>query len=259
MPRSLGRAFAWTLPLLVLLVFGQVSPALAASACPQFFAGGQAPVAAVPTEPLCYTSYAVAYAPGWGEPAYAAEHLTADQARAGEATARIGNFHVELRLPAAERITPADYDRSGFDRGHQVPAGDVGPDKPETFAMSNMSPQTPALNRISWAGVEAAVRALAIADGELYVVTGPQIDPVHHLMNAKVAIPSASWKAVDDPNAGGAAAYLCTNTDAPVCEVISIAALAVDIGFDPFPALPAEVKAVAITLPEPTKGGQLSN
>lgn len=258
MPRSLGRAFAWTLPLLVLLVFGQAAPALAASACPQFFAGGQAPIAAVPTEPLCYTSYAVGYAPGWGEPAYAAEHLTADQARAGEATTRIGNFHVELRLPAPERITPADYDRSGFDRGHQVPAGDVGPDKPETFSMANMSPQTPALNRMIWAGKESAVRALAISEGELYVVTGPQIDPVRHLMNGKVAIPSASWTAIDDPKAG-AAAYLCTNTDAPVCKVVSIAVLAADIGFDPFPWLPAEVKVVAIMLPEPTKGGALTD
>jgi endonuclease G len=200
----------------------------------------------------------VAYASGWGEPAYAAEHLTADQARAGDATARVGNFHVELRLPPAERISPSDYARSGFDQGHQVPAGDIGHDKPETFSEANMSPQTPELNRRIWAGVEAAVRALAIADGELYVVTGPQIDPVHHLMNAKAAIPSASWKAVDDPKAG-AAAYLCTNTDAPVCRVVSIAVLAADIGFDPFPWLPAEVKAMAIALPEPTKGGELSD
>lgn len=250
--RALARLFAG------LALTCVASAALATSPCPQFFAGAQAPAAAVPTEPLCYTSYAVGFAPGWGEPAWTAEHLTADQARAGEATARVGTFHVELRLLASERITPSDYDRSGFDRGHQVPAGDVGPDKPETFSMVNMSPQTPELNRRIWAGLEAAVRALAIRDGELYVVTGPQIDPIHHLMNAKVAIPTASWKAIDDPKVG-AAAYLCTNTDAPVCKVVSIAVLAFDIGFDPFPALPAEVKAVAITLPEPTKGGELSN
>jgi endonuclease G len=121
-----------------------------------------------------------------------------------------------------------------------------------------MVPQAPNLNRKIWAGIEAAVRALAIADGELYVITGPEIDATAVRLAGKVSVPSKTWKAVDEPGRG-AAAYVCTNTAAPICSAESIAALSAEIGFDPFPGLPEALKATAIALPEPTKGGELAD
>lgn len=102
------------------------------------------------------------------------------------------------------------------------------------------------------------MRQLAAADGELFVITGPIIPDGPQMLKGHVAVPSHSWKAVYDPKSG-ASAYLCSNIDKPVCSAVSIAKLVILAGVDPFPALGADVKAVAISLPQPTKGGHLSN
>ncbi|GAB3557993.1 DNA/RNA non-specific endonuclease [Spirosoma fluminis] len=75
---------------------------------------------------------------------------------------------------------PADYTRSGYDRGHLAPAGDFKFSRrmmQETFYMSNMSPQVPAFNRGVWKELEDQVRRWALRDNGLYVVTGPVLKP----------------------------------------------------------------------------------
>ena len=72
--------------------------------------------------------------------------------------------------------TPADYSRTGFDRGHQAPAGNQTVDaklKDETFYMSNMAPQVPTLNRQSWRMLEEKTRDWAKKFGHAYELTGP--------------------------------------------------------------------------------------
>lgn len=224
----------------------------AAQPCPQFFAAGQAP-AAPGTVEVCFTGFAVGYSATWREPAWSAEHITVTSAQEGEADARNGAFHPCAELPAADRATPADYDDSGFDRGHMTPAGDRGADKPQTFGMCNMVPQKPNLNRKVWAGIEASLRDLAVSGVELYVVTGPLVPTDAATLHGRVAVPSATWKAVDEVGVG-AEAWTCTNTDAPVCVQETVAALAAQIGFDPYPGLAADIKVTPITLPKPTKG-----
>ena len=64
-------------------------------------------------------------------------------------------------------------------------------------------------------------------------------------------VPSATWKAVYDPQSGGAGAYVCSNAAAPRCGMMSVATLAGTVGIDPFPALPDSVKRTATTLPRP--------
>jgi endonuclease G len=229
--------------------------------CPQFFVASTAPATTFPVEVVCHTEYAIGFNTAWEEPAWSAEHLTRDQANAGKATPRDGNcpFHAEDALPVSERIKPGDYTNQGYDRGHMSPAGDFGADKPESCSMANMVPQLHVLNANIWAGIEAAVRDWAISSGEAYIVTGPLVPAAHtSIAHGRVAVPSHTWKAVYSP-AAGAGAYLCSNIPAPVCSEESIAALAEQIGFDPFPGLPASVKAAAIRLPEPTKGGTLTN
>ena len=116
-----------------------------------------------------------------------------------------------------------------------------------------MVPQTAALNRGIWEGVESAVRHLAQREGELYVVTGPAFvgGQVQSIGPDGVLVPTSTWKAVYDPRTGGAGAYICTNTATPTCQVVSVAALAQGVGIDPFPALPARTRAVAAALPDP--------
>ncbi len=67
----------------------------------------------------------------------------------------------------------SDYVKSGYDRGHLCPAGDMGFSKEsmqESFFMSNMSPQSPSFNRGIWRMCEIYVRELDC--DTLYVVTG---------------------------------------------------------------------------------------
>ncbi|MBB5217870.1 MAG: DNA/RNA non-specific endonuclease [Treponema sp.] len=75
--------------------------------------------------------------------------------------------------------SPADYYRSGYDRGHLAPAADMAWSREsmsESFYMSNMTPQTPAFNRKIWMYLESQVRIWAERYGEVTVVTGPVLD-----------------------------------------------------------------------------------
>ena len=73
---------------------------------------------------------------------------------------------------------PGDYTKSGYDRGHMVPnyamVTRYGKDTQKlTFRMSNISPQTPELNRGVWRDVEHRIADLWTARyGEIWVVVG---------------------------------------------------------------------------------------
>ena len=246
---------------LALATFACSAEALAQpAACPQFFPGGQPPEVTNPrlaqrTTLLCNDAYA-ALASGVTHGAiWSAERLTAASLAAARGTPRQGEFHSDDRLPRADRAQLDDYHRSGYDRGHMAPSGDM-PDKraqEQSFALSNMVPQTAALNRGVWEGIESAVRRLAARRGELYVVTGPafQGQQIQSIGPDGVLVPSSTWKAVHDPKGGETGAYLCSNTAAPRCETVSVAALARGVGIDPFPAVSERMKQTAMTLPRP--------
>ncbi len=246
------------LTLLALHVTG--SRAQPSTTCSQLSPGGQLPVLVNPrlaarTTLLCNDAYA-ALASGVTHGAlWSAEHPTTTSLAAAHDTRRTNLFHPDDRLPPADAAQLEDYRRSGFDRGHMTPSGDMpGPDAQEqSFSLANMVPQTAALNRGIWEGVESAVRHLAQREGELYVVTGPafQGQQIASIGPDGVLVPTSTWKAVYDPHAGGAGAYVCTNTATPTCQVVSVAVLVQGVGVDPFPALPAAVKAVAAALPDP--------
>ncbi len=245
---------------LALALLAPVAALAQAPACPRFFPGGEAPALVNPrlaqrTTLLCSDAYAVLASGLTHGALWSAEHPTAASLEAARGTPREGQFHPEDRLPWADQAQLDDYRRSGYDRGHITPSGDM-PDKnaqQQTFSLANMVPQTAALNRGVWEGIESAVRDLAIRQGELYVVTGPVFEgqELKSVGPNGVLVPSLAWKAVYDPRAGGAGAYVCTNTAAPRCDVISVAALIRMTGVDPFPPLPVRVKEVATALPAP--------
>ena len=116
-----------------------------------------------------------------------------------------------------------------------------------------MVSQTAALNRGIWEGVESAVRHLAEQEGELYVVTGPAFrgQQIASIGPDGVLVPTSTWKEVYDQRTGGAGAHVCTNAATPTCRVVSVAVPVQGVGIDPFPALPAGVKAVTAALPDP--------
>lgn len=73
------------------------------------------------------------------------------------------------------RAELADYKGSGYDRGHQAPAGNQTVDerlKDETFYLSNMAPQLPALNQKIWKALEDSSRDWVRKYGMAYELTG---------------------------------------------------------------------------------------
>lgn len=139
----------------------------------------------------------------WKEPYWVAYRLTpADLA--GEAM-REDDFQPDLQLPTGSRSELADYRNSGYDRGHNAPAADFKRSAEAmtmTFLLSNMSPQSPQLNRGIWARLEAQVRDLAGRSVEVWVVTGNLFlaadsvptQPTNTIGANQVAVPTHCFK-----------------------------------------------------------------
>ncbi len=224
------------------------------------FAGGRAPALlnarlAQRTHGLCFGAFATLESGVTRGALWSAEHLSPESVGAARGMVREDAFHAEEAVPFEDRADPEDYVRSGFDRGHMAPSGDM-PDAASqhaSFSMANMVPQAPRLNRGAWERIESAVRDLAQdggADG-VYVVTGPMFrGRALQSLPAGELVPSAVFKAVLEPGVG-AAAYACTNRDAARCRVIPIAHLTRLTGIDPFPSLSAGARITAIALPHP--------
>lgn len=89
-------------------------------------------------------------------------------------------FKENSEIPVKFRSHLSDYVKSGFDRGHLVPAADVATSKQdlaETFLLSNCSPQNINFNRGYWAALEKKIRSLTKSYSDLYILTGPLFVP----------------------------------------------------------------------------------
>ncbi|KAJ1961801.1 nuclease, partial [Dipsacomyces acuminosporus] len=106
--------------------------------------------------------YATSYNRALRNPNWAAEHLTKENLQ-GTAS-RTDTFIEDQAIPAQFRALLNDYYRSGYDRGHQVPAADAKADldsMSETFLLTNIAPQVGVgFNRNYWAYLEGFVRDL---------------------------------------------------------------------------------------------------
>jgi len=190
--------------LMVVAGFGQTSAEAQPESCPQHFVGGTSPAVLKPqlaqgTQALCYEQFAVLHSGVVRTPLWSAEHLTRDQVEAASQLKRRNAFHHEARLPPQDRAELADYARSGYDRGHMSPSGDMSTTKAQrqSFSLANMIPQHPCNNEVLWGGIESAVRDLASAEGEIYVVTGPIYEGTDiPFLNGRVGVPSLVYKAV---------------------------------------------------------------
>ena len=83
------------------------------------------------------------------------------------------SFYVEKELKSKDRISSTDYTRSGYDKGHMAP--DAAFDWSEesldaVYTLANIIPQSPQVNRRSWAKLEYYVRNKAEELGELNIV-----------------------------------------------------------------------------------------
>ena len=127
---------------------------------------------------LSHEAYVSSYDRRLRHPAWTAEHLTSASLQRREGVDRGKSvFTEDLRIPEAFRSTNAAYFRSGYDRGHMVPAADAKATQTgmnETFLLSNIAPQVgEGMNRDYWAHTEDFVRRLTARFSDVYVFTVP--------------------------------------------------------------------------------------
>ena len=113
---------------------------------------------------------------------------------------RSNDFHPDALLAAGlPGPRNADYSGSHYDRGHLCPAGDRSASalaNEETFVMTNIQPQRPALNRGPWEALERQERRLAASGDQLFIVAGGLFDPVPATLRGGESIPRASFKII---------------------------------------------------------------
>jgi endonuclease G, mitochondrial len=119
--------------------------------------------------------YALLHSSYFRLPLWVCEGLDAEQFLGAEG--RSNKFFADPSLPDGERSELKDYRGSGFDRGHQAPAGDFNASrklKDETFSLANMAPQQgPGFNQDIWRWLEDEARSMVQTSGRGYIITGP--------------------------------------------------------------------------------------
>ena len=203
--------------------------------CKDLFPAQQVPSTTQVGRDLCFDDFAIYYSPSDKKPIYTVERLNGEQLQAPHPR-RTNQFYEEARLPAHERALLADYRGSGYDRGHNVPAGDMTRERgmAQSFSLANMMPQARQNNQGIWAKrVEESTRMyIKRAEGDVYVFTG-SIGHAGSIGKSRVTIPSHLYKLVYDPNKKLAWAYWVENTDdAQMSAPISYAELVQKTGID---------------------------
>jgi len=183
--------------------------------CKDLFPQQQIPTSSQAGRDLCFDSFAIYYSPQDKKPIYVVEKLNKEQLSAAHPR-RTNQFYEEARLPYTERALLSDYRGSGYDRGHNAPAGDMSNERAmaQSFSLANMMPQARQNNQGIWAkNVEEPTRAYTKrAAGDIYVFTGSTGNS-GSIGKGRVTIPSHLYKLVYDPNKKTAWAYWIENSN----------------------------------------------
>lgn len=154
---------------------------------------------ALPDKRLAYRGFTVHFNPELHIPNCVVYELTASETEGS--VPRFGSFETDSAVAGC--ANPWDYTLSGYDRGHMIPAGDLRWDSlamRESFKMTNVCPQTRALNSGGWTKIEDKIREWAVRDSALIVVTGPVITRgMKTIGDSHVAVPTAFFKVVLAP------------------------------------------------------------
>lgn len=204
---------------------------------------------------LCYDGFSLMYSGVSKTPLWVAEYLTPE--RLAVHIKRNKEFHEEKSLPMEHRSLLSDYRRSGFDRGHMAPNGDMATEQSgqDSFTLTNIVPQHPKNNQGVWLGIEEATRAIVSKQKQpAYVVTGTLYENAQvQSIGQGVLVPTAVYKAVYYPQLQVASVYYTPNNDSQELQIMSVCELEQRTGINIFPLLPQAVKQQVYALPRSAK------
>jgi endonuclease G len=121
---------------------------------------------------------------------------------------RQDNFRANPNLPNGwYKVDNLSYTSSGFDKGHMCPSADRTSSivaNSSTFLMTNMIPQAPTNNQVTWASLEDYSRTLVNAGNELYIIAGSYGEGgttntgglATSIDNGRVTVPAKVWKVI---------------------------------------------------------------
>lgn len=155
-----------------------------------------------PSHLIHYKGMDVSFNPDAHVPNWVAWELTASET---EGTEPRGNkFETDFNVPGC--ALPADYKFSGYDRGHMAPAADMKWSKEamrQSFFLTNVAPQTHALNNGAWKRLEEKCRQWAVLDSAIYIVCGPVLtdEVTEKIGTTGVVVPQRFFKVIIAPHA----------------------------------------------------------
>lgn len=203
----------------------------------------------IPSQILAYTGFTVSFNPVAHQPNYVAWELTAEET-SGD-IARSSDFAPDPEIESCPTL--ADYRRSGFDRGHMIPAADVkwsADAMTQSHLLTNISPQDHRLNAGAWASLESNCRDWAVRDSAIIIIAGPVLsDRMLRTIGSDniIPVPERFFKVVlspySDPPRG--IAFVMPNGNVPggvQATATTIDEVEAITGFDFFGALPDEIE-----------------
>ena len=156
--------------------------------------------------------YALSYNRSRAIPNWTSWHL--DSSWLGSQT-RTDTFRADTTLPSGwYQVNENSFSGSGFDRGHMTPSGDRTfsfDENSATFLMTNMVPQAPDNNQVTWEGLESYARQLVGQGNELYIISGGygqggtgSNGAATTVDQGRVVVPAKTWKVILVlPDSGG--------------------------------------------------------
>jgi len=208
---------------------------------------------------LCKRAFLVGYSSKTKTPLWTIERMGRGRipiSRGGES----GSFAEDTEVPSGIRSLLADYEGSGYDRGHLVAAGNHVDDPvalAETYLLSNIAPQVgPGFNRGIWRSLEEAVRNYAQCTSDLLIVTGVYFAEDNTKMttigDGRVGVPLGFYKVLLEPSTRRMIAFLAKNEPYRGVLLATLVTSVDDVerisGQDFFDRLPASVTKSAESL-----------
>ena len=183
---------------------------------------------------------------------------------------RQDDFRADTTLPSGwYRVTGTEYSGSGFDRGHLCPSADRTSsitNNSATFLMTNIIPQSPNNNQITWGDMENYARTLVGQGNELYIIAGGHgtggtgSNGYRTTIGNGVVVPAYTWKImVAIPNGSNDLSRITSSTRVIAVKVpnnqtvnsqpwgyyrVSVDSLESLTGYDFLSALPASIQSV---------------
>ncbi|RSM31989.1 DNA/RNA non-specific endonuclease [Aeromonas salmonicida] len=194
---------------------------------------------------LCRDGYAAGYNYDTKVADWVSYRMTAASAQ-GQVP-RKDAFAEDREVPVQFRATLADYKGSGYDRGHQAPAADMrstAATMKQSFLLTNMTPQLPALNQGAWRILEEKTRQWAIAYQDVQVITGPIFTNSDAAIGNGVTVPHAYYRVVMDVANQEAIAFVLPQQNISASRladyIVTVDSVEEQTGLDLFTELPDE-------------------